>query len=279
MNKIAVFTVVFPAIEKYFSDFKQSLLKQTSQNYDLVIVNDGCDECLLRGLFSDFNLYILPPAISRAKHREVGIEYAKKRGYEYMVFCDADDYFFNNRIALCVEYLSREGVDIVVNDLDIVNEKGELIQHGYLSNRISEKTNLDASFLYNKNIFGLSNTAINLIQLPEINLPEDLIIVDWFLFSYLLEKGMKSVFIKEPLTYYRQHESNAIGINKMSVETYKKQLRFKIDHYKHLSDSFPIYIQLYDEANKLLLMSDDEIERRIITKKDIKNPLWWEIIN
>jgi len=278
-NKVAFFSVVFPAIESYLDDYRNSLLTQTFKEFDLVLVNDGFNQEFLLDFFKDFNLVVLSPGETRAKHREVGIRYAKQAGYNYLILGDADDYFSNMRIAISVENLQKEGVDIVVNDLTIVNERKEVITQDYFSRRINKSTILDAEYLVDKNLFGLSNTAIKLTNIHEIRIPSSLKIVDWFLFSYLLESGAKSLFINHSLTYYRQHECNAIGINKMSVEAFKRQLNLKVDHFMHLSEFYPKYEEEYKKSLNLLQLDDSAIETIISAKRNIPNPLWWEIVN
>lgn len=279
MNKIAVLTVVFPSIVPYLDDYKKSLLNQTIKEFDILFVNDGLEESFLSEFFDGFQLKTLPPGKSRAKHREIGIQYAKENGYEYLILCDADDFFQEKRIEDSIKYLDEKDADIVVNNLDIVGETGNVVAKRYFSPRVSDKTVLNATFLYDKNIFGLSNTALRLSTIPDVVLPEKLIIVDWFLFAYLLEKGMKAVFIDKSLTFYRQHEENSIGINRATIETFKKQSLFKADHFKHLADCFEKYTDLYKKSQELMYLTDDEINTIIVKSEKMKNPLWWEIIN
>ena len=72
---------------------------------------------------------------------------------------------------------------------------------------------IDYDFIKDKNIFGLSNTAINVNILDKIVFDKEIVAVDWFLYKGLLKSGHTAVFTNEAETYYRQYENNTIGLN------------------------------------------------------------------
>jgi hypothetical protein len=210
-KKIALLTTIFPMKIEYLYDFFNSLEKQTYKNFDVVIINDGYKNFeLLRTKYNTLNIIEIKYSDTIAKNREHGINYVIENNYDILIFGDSDDYFSSNRVEISVKFLETN--DIIVNDLSLVNDKVVYCRK-YISNRIKSNSVIKYDFIKNKNIFGLSNTALNVQILDKIIFDIDLIAVDWFLYKKLLKAGYKAIFTNETETYYRQYENNTIGLN------------------------------------------------------------------
>ena len=210
-NKVAVLGVVFPKVKRFLGDYFRSLEKQAFKDFDVVIINDGIKDFAKLARGYDLNIIEIRGGRGIAKNRELGINLVKKKGYKYLVFTDADDFFAKNRIKESLRLLKN--CDIVVNDLTTVNIKGRIIKKSYISNRINNNAVIDYAFIRDKNIFGFSNTAIraNCIR-KKITLDKNLVAVDWYLFSRLLKQGRKAVFTNKTSTFYRLYGGNLIGL-------------------------------------------------------------------
>jgi formyltetrahydrofolate synthetase len=134
----------------------------------------------------------------------------------------------------------------------------------YLSKRINNYKEINLEFIINKNIFGLSNTAIKLKNLKKFNLPNNLIALDWYIFSKLLVEGKKAIFTNKTITFYRQHKNNIIGMKKMNNKLLKKILKVKKKHYRAIS-KISNYFKI--KLNKLKNQENN---------KKIDYPVWWE---
>ncbi len=211
MKKIAFLTTIFPIKIEYLYDFFNSLEKQTYNNFDIIVVNDGYENFkLLIDKYNTLNIIELKYSNTIAKNREYGINYIIDNNYDILIFGDSDDYFSNNRIEKSLELL-REN-DIVVNDLSLFNENSIYCKK-YISHRIENNTMIKYDFIKDKNIFGLSNTALNVMILNKVSFDDDLVAVDWFLYKQLLKSDNKAIFTNEIETFYRQHENNTIGLD------------------------------------------------------------------
>ena len=212
LNKVSFLTTVFPKNEKYLYDFFNSLKNQTYQNFDIVVINDGYKKFdKIKDDFSQ-NLNIIEVQYSNtpAKNKEYGINYCIDQKYDVLIFGDSDDYFQNNRVKKSLEFLNK--ADVVVNDLSLFNKNG-VFKKNYMSHRINNLDIIDIEFIKDKNIFGMSNTAVKLKNLPKVLFDDKIIAVDWYFFKRLLEKGSKAIFTNEIITYYRQHKKNTIGLS------------------------------------------------------------------
>ena len=213
MKNVAFLTTIFPMEEQFLIDFFDSLSGQTYDNFDVVVVNDGYDNFYdVKIKYQNLSIIELPYSGTPAKNREYGINYCIDHKYDILVFGDSDDYFSNNRITKSVELLSSH--DIVVNDLTTFDKTG-ILHDKYISNRVENNLIINYSFIKDKNIFGMTNTAINLNILDKVKFDDSLVAVDWFMFKDLLKLGHKAIFTNEIISYYRQYFDNTIGLREM----------------------------------------------------------------
>lgn len=113
------FSVILPVynVEKYLAECMESILKQTYEDYEVILVNDGskdnsgslCDGYAKR----DERVRVIHKANGGASDtRNVGLENA--RG-EYVVYVDSDDYITSDTfLAELAEEIQKSGSDIVL---------------------------------------------------------------------------------------------------------------------------------------------------------------------
>lgn len=281
MNKEAIlFTVVYPQALPYLSDVRKCVLAQTRKDFDVVVVNDGCQKNRIEDCLHDLDVTILEAEGGFSENRIQGINYARSHGYKYILFCDADDTFNPNRYERTIDEFSNSQADIIVCNLNIVDDTLEPIINDYFNKEIPESVYLDAHFIETKNIFGMSNTAIRVNSISkDIQIPETPI-VDWYLFTVLLLDGLKARYITEAMVNYRQHSSNMIGITIFDVKDFRRLAGLKNNHYRLLAENgYSKYEQLYQDSKLLQNLSDEEIIKIInIEMMAHPQPLWWQII-
>jgi len=213
MKTVAFLTTIFPMKEQFLIDFFDSLSRQTYDKFDVIVVNDGYDNFYdVKIKYQNLSIIELPYSDTPAKNREYGINYCIDNKFDILIFGDSDDYFSNNRITKSVKLLSDH--EIVVNDLTTFDKIG-IVQHKYISNRVKNNSIINYSFIKDKNIFGMSNTAINLNILDKVKFDDSLVAVDWFMFKDLLKLGHKAIFTNEIISYYRQYSDNTIGLREV----------------------------------------------------------------
>ena len=216
--KIAFLTTIFPMKKQFLIDFFNSLNNQTYDNFDVVVANDGYsnfNEIKLK--YGKLNIVELECSNTPAKNREYGINYCIERKYDILIFGDSDDYFSNNRVELALEALNSN--DIVVNDVSLFDNNGTY-EDMYISNRLENDSKVNYDYIKNKNIFGLSNTALKINILSKVSFDKDLVAVDWYLYKGLLKNGCKAIFTNKAITYYRQHKDNTVGLQALKGKYY-----------------------------------------------------------
>ena len=204
-NNALLICVIYPKVKKYLADYCEFIKSQDVNRFDILILNDGfIGEFPLRNY--RITIIDIKSRLTPAEIRMLGTKYAIENDYTYVIFSDTDDYFSTNRISVSINRLEK--YDFVFNELYIINEKEDVIQKSY----------------YNKLIKNLEYT--NYLEI---------IAVDWWVFSILLLNKYKGGFIKEAITYYRQHHNNFIGIgNKLNKTILRRGIKVKQIHYENL---------------------------------------------
>lgn len=242
MNKYKV-SVILPIYncEKYIERCINSILNQTYQNMQILLIDDGstdnsgmiCDNYSK----SDSRIVVVHKkneGVSKA--RNMGLELAEG---EYITFVDADDWIENNMIEKMVSILEEKKVDIVrcnffrnyrdgsekVNDIDYSEEIYDIILNkDAIKNKIITKS-LEAKLRTYMYLLVFKKKLINekLRFESEICLMEDLIFE-----LQLLLKADSMYMISSPLYHYFQ---NYEGITKSN-----KQLELKIESIFKVDD-------------------------------------------
>lgn len=275
-----IFTVVYPQALNFFKDFCASALAQTLMSFDVLVINDGCEETFLKEELCDLDYYIIPAIGSPSKNRQQGINYAIKHGYTFLLLCDSDDTFLPQRYERTITLFNSSGADILACNLNIVDERLRPVITDYFSDELPADSKIEKSFIETKNIFGMSNTALRVESLgDDVSIPETPI-ADWYLFTVLLNKGLNVFYTKESLVNYRQYASNLIGINCFDVPTFRKLSRLKANHYRLLIEHGYSHYQNYlEDCEALSCIPDFEVEEIIANQLSIhKQPLWWQIV-
>ena len=283
--------VIFPAIDKYLSNYCNSILIQDTNAFDILILNDKYNKSfpLKNKRISILNI---ENNLTPSEIRMLGIKYALNNSYKDVLFSDADDYFSMNRISLSKNRL--KDYDFAYNNIKIINEIGVNINNkDYFNLKVKKEYNSYLE-LIDKNIFGFTNTAVKTEKLAELYIPKEIIAVDWWIFSILLLNKCKGGFIKEAITYYRQHNNNFIGISKkINKAILQKGIKVKQIHYKSLlrycedrkmKEATKIYSKKLEEINTLnKYIQDNSFCKRyieVINKNHSKifNGWWGEIL-
>jgi len=281
-NRVAVLGVVFSEVERFIDEYLTSLYKQTFKNFDLIIINDEFSKFSIYKYKYYLNIREISYRGTPAEIREFGINYIINEGYEYIIFTDTDDYFSINRIEKSIELLKY--YDIVVNDLTTVSNRSNILESQYISKRLENLSKINLDFIIDKNIFGLSNTAIKTKCLNgNISFARNLIAVDWYLFSKLLKNGFSAIFNNEAVTFYRIYEGNIIGLSSgINTKKIEKGIDVKLYHYKELSKIDNRFIYLYTKFNELKnKIKKNEYKKKYIEKikqLNVDIPFWWEEI-
>ncbi len=281
-NNTVLFTVAYPAVGPFISEFLQSLAKQTDKNFTLFLLNDGLSDIdrYLEGV--DISFEVLEHEDRPTALRKTGIKWALSEGAEFIIFGDTDDYFAVNRIEISKKMMSAH--DVVCNEIYLTGEEypqpvpmlGELL---------NDETEINIKDIERGNCLGLSNTSIKADKISKLmsEIPDDVVAFDWAFFALSLHEGAKTIFTNKTQTYYRQHGNNIASPCSFSEKQILRAVRVKRDHYCFLSKYYDGYVDLSKQFERL----NSRLQSDLIFKSNYCEAVrrepggrskWWEPI-
>lgn len=290
--KTLVVSVIYKGVEKYFETYIKSIISQNYREFDFILFNDGIEEDILSSYHINVKIIYDPLKKTPAEIRQNCINYAVLNKYDNIIFTDSDDIYSKNRFEKDVEFLSK--FDFVFNNICLINENGSIIDNMFYKRFKTDDYLNDLNLILDKNVIGMSNSAVKTRCLENIQIPSAIIAVDWYLFSVLLINNKKGKFIQDSITYYRQHNSNLIGANSLlTKERLLKGIRVKKIHYFSLSEyckknNKSELSQLYKRYMKEIIELEQKIKDKVFLKEyiqvinknfnDIYSGWWSEIL-
>lgn len=182
-----------------------SILNQTYQNFELIVVDDGSTDNTEESIkfFKDKRIQYIKTDNwgGPARPRNIGIKHAKG---EYIAFCDDDDIWMRNKLDVQMIKIEETQCDLVSsNTLYFENTISNIV--GKSKNRkIKNFGDLIAENQINTSTVLVRNTK-DLFFKEDKNL---IAIEDYALWLELFIKGMSFEFISEPLAFYRIGQNN-----------------------------------------------------------------------
>jgi hypothetical protein len=244
-NSLLLFTTIHPYGEKYLAQLIKNINEQTYQNFkvffcfnNLKIKKEHLKE--INKLQNKF--IILKTNLPPVKSRIISLKKIIKYNFNIIIFLDCDDLMHKKRIEKLHPHLNRN--DFIVNNLKNFDNKKNYF------NDIKKKINMKS--IIENNYIGLSNLTIKKKSLKKIinELNPKLKILDWQMATLLFLKRQKGIFLKNSITYYRQHENNFYKNCNNSSEIFK-QLKIKKEHYKFFQKYNNVYKNKYEELKNI----------------------------
>jgi len=227
MNTTAILLATYNG-EKYLEAFLQSLYKQSYNNFDIIVRDDGSvDNSLniLKSYMDKLNIIFIKDKLMNIgiiKNYNKILEYIEKNNYENILFADQDDIWFPNKVEIMIEqmslYTQKYNCPLLIHCNAIITDEN--------LNPIQQFINIHKEYNLNQMIFHpivqMASVIINKKLLQEIyHLPSDIFMHDYYI-SIVNEIIGKRIFLDESLMYYRQHDSNLLGANNKTIDKLKK---------------------------------------------------------
>lgn len=155
------FSIIIPVYNKsrYIRDCIDSVLAQSHQDYEIIVINDGSTDNSLDILnsFEDDRLKIVTVCNGGvSKARNIGIELATK---EYITFVDGDDRLGKNYLETYSKNLESKSIDIAIGGLTKIHRNGthQIVRSSLPIGVISKKEFIDnyvSQLFLNEGILG-----------------------------------------------------------------------------------------------------------------------------
>ena len=256
----------------YLEDFLISLEKQTYQNWDLMVRDDGSsdDTLVILQKFSD-NIN----KVSILKDRQnlgakksfstlMNLALQSQEQYEYIMFSDQDDIWLPDKIEKTYLKMkeferSRPSLPLLVHsDVSVVDEKLNVLASSFWSYQHIEPTRDKLNHLLLHNIVTGCTVMVNRALAENVKtIPNEAIMHDWWMAIVASAFG-KIAYIDEPLMLYRQHGSNDTGAKNYGWGYFIKKFieRPSLDRYLAQAEMFLyMYEDKLDDNSKEMLLA------------------------
>lgn len=257
MNNSPKISIVVPVynVEPYLAKCINSIVAQTYQNIEILIVNDGSEDggwvICERAAANDDRIRLFQHDCNKglSAARNTAIDYATG---DYIGFVDSDDFISPYMYERLIKAITKNDSDIAVCGYNVVNEGGKIIsksipekQYSDLSGDekinyiISTSDNCTWNKLYRANVFASQ-------RFPEGKTFEDIHIM-----HEVFDKA-KQVCIIPDLLYYYLVRASGITLRPFResnfdiVDAYIKRLQYVIEKY-------PDRKELMDQAGRYLV--------------------------
>ena len=213
--KISVIMPVFNA-ELFLKKSIDSILNQTIDNFEFIIINDGSTDNTLNIIksYNDKRIKIINNRIN------IGISGSLNKGKalaagEYIARQDADDISEPNRFLLQLKYLDENNLDLVDTNIVFIDQEDNYIQD-YTSRFYAPNETLSHLFFYEINHATIlcKRKFLEFNEIDYQSRPAE----DYDFFLNLALLGMKSGHMIEPLVKVRKYEESLCGSNWLNIK-------------------------------------------------------------
>jgi len=264
MEKQPLVSVIIPCYngEKFISEAIESVLNQTYQNWELIVVDDGSTDNSRNIVQKYINnkIILIKHKYNKgiAKTKNAGIVNARGK---YIAFLDQDDIWLNSKLDLqlkCFE-LGNSDIGVVCTGMIFTDDvlrpryifKGfdDIDQEKLIKNLYLKPTNSSSIMMVKKECFDRIGTF-----------NEDLIGWDDYELLMRLATISQIKYIRGPLVKKRIHKDNAQKLSTVQNETEKVFTQILVLHpflkkYKNIKESNRLYansIKFFERGNRIL---------------------------
>ena len=190
---------------RYIPPCLESVLGQTYQDFEIVIINDGStdntDEVIVPFLTDERIRYIKQANAGQAKAKNVGIEHA--RG-ELIAFLDADDLWEATKLEKQLPRFDDVQVGVVYSGARYVDDQGQDVPFAHHSTYLQPRSGIVTQNLFFDNFIAFSSSIVRKMCFDDVGLFDESIRmgIDWDLWLRISVR-YRFAYVDEPLLYYR----------------------------------------------------------------------------
>lgn len=281
MTKVSIIVPVYN-VEKYIEKCLASLINQTLQEIEIIIVNDGSTDgskkIIEKYLENKKIKYLEKENGGLADARNYAIPYAKG---EYIGFVDSDDYVEKTMFEKMYNKAKQENADMVECDFIWEYPKKNKIDTGKIYKGKKQAIVEARVVAWNKII------KRQILQSTKIKFPKGLRYEDVEFFYKLIPNLNKISFIKEPLVHYVQRDTSIANTQNEKTAQIFEILENVISYYieKNIFNEYKeeleytyIRLLLCSSLKRITQIKDKNLKKDLIklTWKNLNNkfPNW-----
>lgn len=241
--------------QKYIGEQLSSLIAQTHQNWELIIVDDcstdGSQKVIREFIENNKNRKIIfiqnEGTLGVAKNFEKGLRLATG---EYIAVCDSDDVWFSDKLEKELRFLKSGGYGMAYSDLVVVDEKLKIIRKSFVKNFLSpfcnQKDNSFDELLHDNHV--TAPTVMFSADLKDKLIPFSQYGMQDYWTALIFSMFSSIGYLNEQTMYYRQHSENVVGAKKFSFSSlvFRRNKNFLKNHTVLKKNSLLFFRDLLD---------------------------------
>ncbi|MCM1257605.1 MAG: glycosyltransferase [Roseburia sp.] len=209
-NLVSVITPVYNA-EKYIGKTIESILSQTYQDIELILVDDcstdNSEKIIKKYCKKNSNIVYFKQKTNRgaAVARNTALKIAKGR---YVAFLDSDDIWYPEKTKKQLELMLEKESPFSYTAIEMINDQGNLVK-----SKRNVRTSIDYKYLLHNTMIATSSVIIDRNVLGDFQMPLRRGGQDYATWLMLLREGIIARGINEALVQYRL-SNNSLSSNK-----------------------------------------------------------------
>jgi glycosyltransferase involved in cell wall biosynthesis len=212
--------------EHFLREQMDSLIAQDYPNLEIIITDDCSTDCTVKILREYEKKHSHITVIQNEKNLGFKKNFEKAISLcsgKYIALCDQDDVWFPNKIGELARNIGNNG--LIYSNVQLINESGEKINKEFpRSNRLTGKCHM--SLLFANCITGHASLITKEVMNEALPIPKGVKLHDhWIALVAAAFKGIKAY--PETLSFYRQHQNNAVLRSREKKQRTKKTARRK----------------------------------------------------
>lgn len=258
MSNILI-SIIVPCYNQaqYLEDALQSVLNQTYQNWECLIISDGSPDhtgnIANKWVAKDPRfIYLFKENGGVSSARNLGIEKAKG---EYFQFLDSDDFLEKEKLELSLQEMENNvGVNLVISNFRMFTDSPQITSEPFceLTSQLFTFENMlyqwNESFSIQVQCGFFHSSLFEIIRFPENLTAQE----DWIVWVRVFKTGCKAVFLDKPLALYRINPSSrmmtkGLGEDQIKACGYFRDYLSEEEYHKFSQLLISKYYKLYED--------------------------------
>lgn len=236
MTPISIVLPVYNST-KYIDECLSSILKQTFEDFEIIIIDDGStDDSLIKiGNHNDDRINVIQNKHNYIESLNIGMSVAKGK---YIVRMDADDIMMPNRLEIQHQYMeTHPNIDICGSSYELIGAKSRVIQHKLVQEQI-----ISALILYNPICHPsiiMRKDLVKLFSDRNVYNKKYLYGEDYKLWTDLAKKGCQFAVLPDILLKYRISDQQVTFLHQKEMQ--KTTLMIQYEYIKYICEIISKY--------------------------------------
>lgn len=215
MEEVEILLTTYNTKKEYLQKQIESILKQSYQNFKLLISDDASQIEETKQILKQFQkqdsrikLYLQEENLGYNKNFEFLLKQAKA---DYIMFADHDDIWYPQKIEKSLVVIKEKKVDLVYCNANQIDENDKMLRENYFQYKNVPLVHGKSKMAMTRCVgIGCSQMITKEIKNKMLPFQSTVIAHDW-LAAFLANQGKGITYIKEPLFGYRLHTNNVFG--------------------------------------------------------------------